>query len=123
VIYAEIIRVSKVNSADIQNLPGLESVLGQPQQTFDGQDSYPTLAAKAGALLYSLCMNHPFTDGNKRAALMTARVFLRLNGFDLAVETFEAVGFMTSVARGELSSDKAGQWVGQWMQPFDPRSI
>ena len=31
--------------------------------TFDGEDLYPDLAAKAAALMHSLVLNHPFVDG------------------------------------------------------------
>jgi hypothetical protein len=33
---------------------------------FGGTDLYVTLAEKAAALGYSLILNHPFVDGNKR---------------------------------------------------------
>jgi len=115
-IYSEIIRASKVRRADVQNIDGLESALAQPQQTFDGDDLYPTIHQKAGALLYSLCQNHPFIDGNKRAAFMCTRVFLRLNGFDLDVGIYEARDFMYAVARGEASGDKAAQWIAYFLR-------
>jgi death on curing protein len=35
----------------------------------------------AAALHYSLVVNHPFVDGNKRAALLSALTFLDLNGY------------------------------------------
>jgi death-on-curing protein len=44
----------------------LESALAQPRMAFSGQELYPSLAAKAAALGYSLVSNHPFVDGNKR---------------------------------------------------------
>lgn len=55
---------------------GLESAMAQPQQTFGGDDFYPTLPAKAAALAHSLVMGHPFVDGNKRVghAAMEASV-------------------------------------------------
>jgi death-on-curing protein len=111
VIYAEIIRASRVRHADVQSVGGLESALYQPQQSFEGRDLYPTLEAKAAALLYSLCQNHPFTDGNKRVAFIATRTFLRLNGFDLAVETYEAKEVMYSVAKGEMSAAKIADWI------------
>ena len=36
----------------------------------------------AAAYLFYLCRNHPFIDGNKRAALGACLVFLRLNGIE-----------------------------------------
>ena len=50
----------------MRDLGMLESALGQPRQTFGGEDLYPSLTSKAAALGFSLIMNHPFIDGNKR---------------------------------------------------------
>jgi death on curing protein len=44
----------------------LDSALAQPEATFGGADLHATVAAKAGALGYSLLKNHAFVDGNKR---------------------------------------------------------
>lgn len=118
VIYAEIIGASRVEKADVQNIAGLESALAQPQQTFDGRDLYESIEAKAGALLYSLCQNSAFTDGNKRVAFIATRQFLRLNGLDLAVATFDASRFMYAIASGEMGSDKATEWIREKCVPF-----
>lgn len=50
----------------LRDLGMLESAVAQPRQTFAGVDLYPSLAAKAAALGFSLIQNHPFVDGNKR---------------------------------------------------------
>ncbi len=42
----------------------------------------PTLETKAAALAYSLVMNHPFVDGNKRIGHAVI-VFLVLNGLEV----------------------------------------
>jgi death-on-curing protein len=52
----------------IRDLGMLESALAQPRATFGGEDLHPTLLAKAAALGFSLALNHPFIDGNKRVA-------------------------------------------------------
>jgi len=44
----------------------LESALAQPHMTFGGEDLYPSLTEKTASLGFSLIMNHPFLDGNKR---------------------------------------------------------
>ncbi len=44
----------------------LDSALAQPRMTFGGVNLYPTPVEKAAALGFSLVMNHPFVDGNKR---------------------------------------------------------
>jgi death-on-curing protein len=60
----------------------------------------------AGVLLWHLASDHPFADGNKRAALASALVFLAINGVELAQndDLFEAMTM--SVARGELRKDQ-----------------
>lgn len=56
--------------------PGaLESALFRPQTGY-----YDDIVAEAAALLESLAINHPFVDGNKRAAFAATDVFLRING-------------------------------------------
>ncbi|MCB0106911.1 MAG: Fic family protein [Caldilineaceae bacterium] len=52
--------------AGIRSQDALESALAQPFMTFGGQELYSTLIEKAAALGFSLIMNHPFVDGNKR---------------------------------------------------------
>lgn len=118
-IYAEISSVSTIERRDVQNIGGLESALAQPQQTFDGADLYPSIEAKAAALLYSLCQNHSFADGNKRVAFTAARMFLRLNGFDIHSETFEARDMMYGVARGDIPTEKVEAWISQRIHPYD----
>jgi death on curing protein len=50
----------------IQEVGLLESAIAQPRMTFGGEDLYPSLLEKAAALGFSIIMNHPFVDGNKR---------------------------------------------------------
>ena len=73
--------------------PGiLESALNRPQSGY-----YRNVAEMAAALFESLLMNHPFTDGNKRVAFFATDVFLRLNGWKLAVKDEEAYAFLMAL--------------------------
>jgi death-on-curing protein len=63
-------------SAGIRSLEALESALAQPRMTFGGEDLYPTIVEKASALGFSLVMNHPFMDGNKRIGHAAMEVFI-----------------------------------------------
>ena len=58
----------------------LESAVAAPQATYGGQSVYADLTEVAAAYLFYLCRNHPFVDGNKRVALGSCLLFLRLNG-------------------------------------------
>ncbi len=59
---------------------GLAGILGAIQQTFDGQDLYPSVEEKAAHLLYFAIKDHPFTDGNKRIGSFLFLYFLQING-------------------------------------------
>jgi len=59
---------------------GLASIIGAVQQSFGGQDLYPTVEEKAAHLLYFVIKDHPFTDGNKRIGSFLFVLFLTKNG-------------------------------------------
>lgn len=44
----------------------LDSALNTPFQTFDGEDVYKTIQAKAAKLGFFLINSHPFIDGRRR---------------------------------------------------------
>jgi death-on-curing protein len=66
----------------VREIALLESAVAAPQASFGGESPYADLAEVAAAYLFYLCKNHPFIDGNKRAALGACIVFLRLNGIE-----------------------------------------
>ena len=47
----------------------LESAIAASQASFGGKSPYADPVEIAAAYLFYLCKNHPFIDGNKRAAL------------------------------------------------------
>jgi death-on-curing protein len=61
----------------------LESAVAQPQASFGGQFAHEGLFAMAAAYLFHIVSNHPFVDGNKRAGMLTAVVFLDVNGISI----------------------------------------
>lgn len=84
----------------------LESAIAQPRQSFGGEFANEYPFGMAAAYAYHIAKNHPFVDGNKRAALMCAGAFLRMNGWDLVSEGVEAADAMLLMVEGAL--DKAG---------------
>ena len=58
---------------------GLESIINDIYQTFDGQDMYDTIEEKAANFLYLIVKNHVFIDGNKRIAASIFLYFLYKN--------------------------------------------
>lgn len=65
--------------AGIRDRNLLLSAIAQPLNTFNGQYLHKTLYDKAAAYLFHICQNHPFIDGNKRVALVSALIFLGMN--------------------------------------------
>ena len=90
---------------------GLESAIAQPQMTFEAVDLYPTLVWKAAALGYSLIMNHPFVDGNKRVGHAAMEVMLVLNGCELSADVDEQERIILAVASGAMSRDEFASWL------------
>ena len=73
----------------LRDLGALESALIRPQMGY-----YDGLIAEAAALMESLAVNHPFTDGNKRTALGATDTFLRLNGSFIDCDSRETYEFL-----------------------------
>ena len=61
--------------------------------------------------MYKLTNNHGFIDGNKRVALHTAEVFLRVNGLVLDCSQDERVAVTKAVASDEMSADDLKFWI------------
>jgi death-on-curing protein len=80
----------------------LEAALARPQASVFGEDAFPTLAEKAAALLQSLAIGHPFTDGNKRAAAGAVLAFLRINGISSHADQTEFGDLVLAVTTGEI---------------------
>ena len=73
----DLIISSSGGSRGIRDINALESAINQPRQTFDQKDLYPDIVTKA-ALCFSLVINHPFIDGNKRVGHASMETFLIL---------------------------------------------
>lgn len=95
----------------IRDLAMLESALAQPRATFGGADLHPTLTGKCAALGYSLALNHPFADGNKRVAHAAMEVFLLLNGAELHGTVDEHERLMLDLAAGQLTREALTAWL------------
>lgn len=87
----------------------LDSALARPLNLLAyGDPDFADLAATYGV---GLAKNHPFVDGNKRAAFLSAGLFLMLNGYRLAAGQAEATVAMLDVAAGELDEAAFASWI------------
>ncbi len=75
------------------------------------------LAVIAAAVCVSICRNHPFVDGNKRAAFGTMGVILGLNRHYLDVAEHEATRVMLALAAGEMPEEEFRSWVSANILP------
>lgn len=66
----------------------------------------PDVFDLASAHAFGLSRNHPFTDGNKRTAIVTAMLFLALNGHRMTADNGQVYVFTMALASGEI--DEAG---------------
>jgi death-on-curing protein len=95
----------------LRDLGLLEAAIAQPRQAFGGVDLYPTLAAKAAALGFSIIQNHPFIDGNKRVGHAALEVMLLLNGAELNATVDEGEQIILAVASEHADRAVLTRWV------------
>lgn len=86
----------------------LDSALDWPRNKFAYEE--PDLFALAAAYAYGIATNHPFVDGNKRTAYVTALTFLRINGWRVEASQTEKYGTFIALAAGELKEDVLADW-------------
>jgi death-on-curing protein len=93
----------------MRDLGLLESALARPLNKFAYGET--DIAALAAAYAFGIARNHPFVDGNKRAAFGAMIVFLGLNGIDLDVPPEDATAIILEVAAGEIEEDGLARWL------------
>ena len=87
----------------------LESALGRPINKFAYGET--DLAALAAAYGFGIARNHPFVDGNKRAAFGAIIVFLGLNDIDFLAPPESATAMILALAAGEVSEEGLTRWI------------
>jgi death-on-curing protein len=98
--------IAQFGGADgVREMALLESAVAAPQASFGGQSPYKDLAEVAAAYLFYLWKNHPFVDGNKRAALGACIVFSRLNGIEPNADGPEWEELTLAVAASAIDRD------------------
>ena len=93
----------------------LESALMRPQNIVAYADANhpPDAATLAASYGLGIAKNHPFIDGNKRAAFLAVGMFLYLNGLRLQATQAEATVTMLAVAAGDISEATFAAWLRQ----------
>ena len=93
----------------------LDSALGRPQNLLAyGTPDLSDLAASYG---FGLAKNHPFVDGNKRAAFLAVGMFLMANGQRLVATQADATLTMLELAAGSIDEGAFAQWIREHVKP------
>jgi len=87
----------------------LESALGRPENL--AAYGAPSVFDIAAAYAFGIAKNHPFVDGNKRTAFVTAALFLELNGYSLLADEPAATATMLAFAAGEVGESEYANWL------------
>jgi len=96
--------------AGIRDLGAVQSALARPRN-LASYENCEDVARLAAAYAYGIARNHGFSDGNKRTALVTADLFLMLNGHELKSSPAENVMAILAVAEGTMSEDELTTWM------------
>jgi death-on-curing protein len=94
-----------------------ESALARPRNLLAYSEQSPSLARLAAAYAKGIVANHPFVDGNKRAAFIVSVTFLSLNGLRLTAQKEDRVLTFWSLADGSLSEEQLADWFDRFTEP------
>jgi death-on-curing protein len=100
-------------ASGIRDVGLLESAIAQPRMTFSREELYPSLLEKAATLGFSIIMNHPFVDGNKRTGHAATETFIVLNGMEIDASVDEQESVVLAIASGKLGREAFVEWLQQ----------
>ncbi|MDH3231450.1 MAG: type II toxin-antitoxin system death-on-curing family toxin [Alphaproteobacteria bacterium] len=94
----------------------LESALARPRNRAAYGDD-PSIFTLAADYCAGIVRNHPFVDGNKRAGLLSAHVFLALNGWQFEPDEAMTVEIIEGLAAGRIGEDELTRWFAENSAP------
>lgn len=111
-------RVLDVHAQDLLatcDTVALLAALDAPAAGTDGYEVYPTMAAKASALVYRLCRSRPLLDGNQRAALMALHEYLARNEYEWTGQPGDDANTVSAVLKklavGAVTEKELTDWI------------
>lgn len=90
-------------------------------QTFDGKYLYKDVVSQAVHLGYSLVMNHPFIDGNKRIGAHAMITTLYINDVEIDYSQEELIEVIMGIASSNLTEDDLLAWVENHIKKSDSK--
>jgi len=97
-------------STGIRDAGLLDSALAPPRNRFH-YDQGSDLAVLAASYGFGLAKNHPFVDGNKRAAFHAIGLFLAINGCEFRAGQVDSIQTLIALASGELNEEELAAWI------------
>lgn len=94
----------------------LDSALARPRNRF-AYEAEHDLSVLAAAYAHGIVRNHPFVDGNKRAALAAAGVFLMVNGLDIVAPPPMVTVAVLDLAADDMSESDFAIWLRAHTEP------
>jgi death-on-curing protein len=102
-------------ASGLRNEGLLDSALARPiNLALYEQPDVASLAASYGV---ALAKNHPFVDGNKRAAFLAVGLFLAMNGYRFKASQMDATLTVQDVAAGAMGEAAFAQWIRDHIAP------
>lgn len=95
--------VDDLGVGPVRDLGLLESAALRPRTRLWGRHAYPSLDAKAAALLDSIVRNHGLVDGNTRLGWLATVVFYGINGVTLDAPDDDAYDLVIAIASGSTT--------------------
>ena len=96
--------------AGIRDIELLKSATAMPRASFGGDYLHTDIFEMAAAYLFHIVRNHPFLDGNKRTAAVSAVVFLLMNGIELLTDEHSLERVVLSAAEGKTTKEEIARF-------------
>ena len=120
-IAADVTGIDETTILRFDRLGLADSALHAPAASYGGTEFYPDFVDKAAVLVVRLARNHPLPDGNKRAAWVSLRVFIEINGWHWrtrpSVDDAEAA--VLAIAGGEWNEADTAAWLRRHLAPTE----
>ena len=88
----------------------LESALARPRNILAYRENV-SLAELAAAYAIDIAKNHPFVNGNKRAAFAALGAFLKANGWSFTATKVDAALTFLKLAASGLTEEELAAWI------------
>ncbi|MEE8131675.1 MAG: type II toxin-antitoxin system death-on-curing family toxin [Candidatus Paceibacterota bacterium] len=94
----------------VRDYHAILSLVNLPKQKAFGKELYPTIFIKTAVYARNIITAHPFIDGNKRAGITAASVFLENNGYKIIAKEGEIEKFALKIIVKKLNLGTIAKW-------------